>query len=79
MVSRLLSVKEEFSIILHEECRKESLKTIISYNQPIPEMEWVEEKTSALSTLHEYLSNENIAESWVGPGLNSFRKILKKS
>ena len=40
-------------------------------------MEWSRGKTSALSILHEYLSNENIAESWAGPGLNSFRKILK--
>ena len=74
---RLLSVKEEFSIILHEECRKEAKKLSFPTINPIPEMEWSRGKTSALSTLHEYLSNENIAESWVGPGLNSFRKILK--
>ena len=74
---RLLPVKEEFSIILHEECRKAAKKLSFPIINPIPEMEWGRGKTTALATLHEYLSNENNAESWNGPGLNSFRKILK--
>ena len=74
---RLLPVKEEFSIILHEECRKAAKKLSFPIINPIPEMEWGRGKTTALATLHEYLSNESNAESWNGPGLNSFRKILK--
>ena len=74
---RLLTVKEEFNIILHEECRQGAKKLLFPTINPIPEMEWGRGKTSALATLHEYLSNENSAEMWKGPGINSFRKILQ--
>jgi hypothetical protein len=74
---KLLPVKEEFSIILHEECRKAAKNLLFPIINPIPEMEWGRGKTSALATLHEYLSNENAVESWNGPGLATFRKILE--
>ena len=74
---RLLPTKEEFNIILHEECRQAAKKLSFPSINPIPEMEWGRGKTSSLATLHEYLSNERAAESWKGPGINSFRKILK--
>jgi|TARA_B110000914_G_scaffold133909_1_gene117053 hypothetical protein len=74
---RLLPVKESFNIILHQECSGEAKKLAFPSINPIPEMEWGRGKTSQLVKLHSHLSIEGVAKLWDGPGIHSFRRVIK--
>lgn len=75
---RVLSKEGTFNLILHEECRREAAKLAFPIINPLPDMNWGRGKTEALAGLHSLLSRESAAESWDGPGITSFRKILKR-
>ena len=66
-----------FQLILHDECKKASTKLGFPIINPLPDMNWSRGKTTALSELHNFLSSESIANDWEGPGIQTFRKILK--
>ena len=72
-----LSHSSSFQLILHEECKKAARNLMFPVINPLPEMNWSRGKTIALSELHSFLSSESLAKDWNGPGIGSFRKILK--
>ena len=76
-VPRLLSTEAPFEIILHEECSRASSDLAFPIINPLPEMNWGRGKTAALSELHTYLSEESSTRKWDGPGINSFRRVIR--
>lgn len=74
---RLLQNDPSFQLILHEECKKESANLGFPIINPLPNMNWSRGKTIALLELHHFLSTESIGSKWDGPGIGTFRKILK--
>ena len=75
---RIMTTEGAFEIVLDEMCRKEAANLAFPIINPLPEMPWGRSKTTALSELHRLLSRESISDSWDGPGISSFRKIIKK-
>ena len=72
-----LNHSSSFQLILHDECKKASAKLGFPIINPLPDMNWSRGKTAALSELHTFLSSESLANNWKGPGIETFRKILK--
>ena len=75
---RVLSTEGGFELVLHEACRREAARLAFPIINPLPEMRWGRGKTAALAGLHSYLSRESAASAWDGPGITSFRTIIKK-
>ena len=75
---RVLSTKGAFELLLHEDCRREAAKLAFPIINPLPDMRWGRGKTTALAELHAILSRESIAASWDGPGIASFRNVIRK-
>ncbi len=75
---RIMKTDGAFEIVLDEMCRKEAGNLAFPIINPLPDMPWGRSKTTALSELHRLLSRESISDSWDGPGISSFRKIIKK-
>ena len=75
---RLLSKGGAFDLVLHEACRKEAARLAFPMINPLPDMNWGRGKTAALVGLHSLLSSESAAEIWDGPGIASFRTILRR-
>lgn len=65
-----------YEIILHTECSRESANLGFPMINPLPEMNWGMGKTRALADLHAILSRELALESWEGPGMPTFRRII---
>ena len=76
-VPRLLSTEPPFEIILHEECSKAASNLAFPLINPLPEMSWGRGKTAALSELHAYLSEQSSTGKWDGPGIPSFRRVIR--
>ena len=76
-VPRLLSTDAPFEIILHEECSKAASELAFPLINPLPEMSWGRGKTTALSELHNYLSEQSSTGRWDGPGIASFRRVIR--
>ena len=74
---RILSTDGPFSIVLHSACQKEASRLGFPLINPLPEMNWGKGKTEALSSLHHQLSKELVADRWEGPGIHTFRKVIK--
>ena len=74
---RVLSTEGGFELVLHEACRREAARLAFPMINPLPEMRWGRGKTAALAELHSYLSRELAASAWDGPGITSFRAIIK--
>jgi len=74
---RLLQNDPSFQLILHEECKKESSKLGFPIINPLPDMNWSRGKTTALADLHSFLSSESAASGWDGPGIRTFRQVLR--
>ena len=72
-----LNHSSSFQLILHDECKKASAKLGFPIINPLPDMNWSRGKTAALSELHKFLSSESLANGWKGPGIETFRKIIK--
>ena len=75
---RVLSTDSSFKLILHESCQREAEKLGFPLINPLPTMRWGMGKTTALSELHFFLSKERAGAFWEGPGINTFRQILRK-
>lgn len=75
---RILRTEGAFEIVLDELCRKEAANLAFPIINPLPDMLWGRNKTTALNDLHKILSRESISDSWDGPGISSFRKIITK-
>ena len=74
---RVLSTEGGFELVLHEACRREAARLAFPIINPLPEMRWGRGKTAVLAELHSYLSRESAASNWDGPGITSFRTIIK--
>ena len=74
---RVLSTEGGFELVLHEACRREAARLAFPMINPLPEMRWGRGKTAVLAELHSYLSRESAASNWDGPGITSFRIIIK--
>ena len=74
---RVLSTEGGFELVLHEACRREAARLAFPMINPLPEMRWGRGKTAVLAELHSYLSRESAASNWDGPGITSFRTIIK--
>ena len=74
---RVLSTEGGFELVLHEACRREAARLAFPMINPLPEMKWGRGKTAVLAELHSYLSRESAASNWDGPGITSFRAIIK--
>ena len=74
---RVLSTEGGFELVLHEACRREAARLAFPMINPLPEMRWGRGKTAVLAELHSYLSRESAASNWDGPGITSFRAIIK--
>jgi len=74
---QLLQNEPSFQLILHEECKKEAKKLGFPIINPLPNMYWGRGKTQALTELHNFLSSESVATNWDGPGIKTFRRILR--
>jgi len=77
-VPRLLNTEAPFEIILHEECSKAASNLAFPLINPLPEMSWGRGKTAALAELHAYLSEQSSADKWDGPGIKSFRRVIRE-
>jgi len=75
---RVLTKGGAFDLILHEACRQEAARLAFPLINPLPDMNWGRGKTAALAELHSFLSSESAAGSWEGPGITSFRMILRR-
>ena len=75
---RVISSQGPLSAVIHAECQLESSRLGFPMINPLPEMRWGKGKTEALANLHRHLSRELVAESWEGPGIATFRRIITK-
>ena len=75
---RIMRTEGAFELILDEVCRLEAANLAFPIINPLPDMPWGRNKTTALSELHKILSRESISDSWDGPGISSFRNIITK-
>ena len=75
-VPRLLSTEAPFEVILHEECARAASELAFPLINPLPEMRWGRGKTAALSELHSYLCEQSATNTWSGPGIASFRRVI---
>lgn len=75
---RLLNTEGGFELVLHESCRREAARLAFPIINPLPEMRWGRGKTAALAELHSYLSRESMAVAWDGPGIPSFRTVIRQ-
>ena len=73
---RKISPGPAFDVVLHHYCSEKASKLAFPLINPLPNMSWGEGKTMALSQLHSFLSSESEIETWEGPGIVSFTKIL---
>ena len=64
--------------IIHSECKAEASKLGFPLINPLPEMEWGKGKTEALALLHRQLSRDLVANRWDGPGIPTFRKVIRR-
>ena len=76
-VPRMLTTEAPFEIILHEECSKAASDLAFPLINPLPEMNWGRGKTAALTELHAYLSEQSSIGKWDGPGIASFRRVIR--
>ena len=75
---RVIPKDGPYDIVLHAECQKEASSLGFPTINPLPEMNWGHGKTKALATLHSCLSRELAVENWDGPGMSTFRKVIKR-
>ena len=75
---RKIALDPAFDKILHDYCAMKASKLFFPLINPLPNMAWGPGKTLALSQLHSFLSEEQALESWKGPGINSFTRILRE-
>ena len=64
--------------IIHSECKAEASKLGFPLINPLPEMEWGKGKTEALALLHRQLSRDLVANRWDGPGIPTFRRVIRR-
>lgn len=74
---RKIALGPAFERVLHEYCALKASKLAFPLINPLPNMSWGPGKTAALSELHAFLAEEQAIDSWSGPGINSFTKILQ--
>ena len=75
---RVLGTESGFELVLHEACRREAARLAFPMINPLPEMRWGRGKTAALAELHSFLSQESAAAVWDGPGITSFRTVIRQ-
>lgn len=76
-IPRKISLGPAFDLVLHNFCSESASNLSFPLINPLPNMHWGEGKTTALSELHTFLSKESSIESWDGPGIHSFTKVLR--
>ena len=76
-IPRKISLGPSFDLVLHNLCSERASNLSFPLINPLPNMHWGEGKTTALSELHTFLSKEPSTASWDGPGMHSFREILR--
>ena len=75
---RVISSQGPLSAVIHAECQLEASRLGFPMINPLPEMRWGRGKTEALENLHRHLSRELVAESWEGPGIATFRRVITR-
>ena len=75
---RVLSIESGFEQVLHEACRREAARLGFPMINPLPDMRWGRGKTAALAALHSYLARESAEAAWDGPGIVSFRAVIRQ-
>jgi len=75
---RVLSNDGPLMEIIHSECKSEASKLGFPLINPLPEMKWGKGKTEALALLHRQLSRDLVAQRWDGPGIPTFRRVIKR-
>ena len=75
---RVLNIEGGFEQVLHEACRHEAARLGFPIINPLPDMRWGRGKTAALAALHSYLARESAEVAWDGPGITSFRTVIRQ-
>nr|MCS5529717.1 hypothetical protein [Candidatus Poseidoniales archaeon] len=75
---RVLNIEGGFEQVLHEACRHEAARLGFPIINPLPDMRWGRGKTAALAALHSYLARESAEAAWDGPGITSFRAVIRQ-
>ena len=64
--------------VIHRECMKEAARLGFPLINPLPDMRWSKGKTEALAELHHQLSREMAVSRWQGPGMSTYRRVIKR-
>jgi len=75
---RRIATDPAFEVVLHGACAAAASELAFPLINPLPEMSWGRGKTKSLAKLHHFLSLEDSLESWEGPGIHSFSRILRE-
>ena len=75
---RVLSKNGPLLSVIHSECIKEAARLGFPLINPLPEMRWGKGKTEALAELHYHLTKEMAVSRWEGPGIVTFRRVIKR-
>jgi len=75
---RVISKDGPLLSVIHSECKKEAARLGFPLINPLPDMKWGKGKTEALAKLHYQLSREMAISGWQGPGIVTFRRVIKR-